>query len=354
MKCRHITARFAWHDSNWNGKVCKEPLKNIYCIGSHSLLSSRIQRRRNSEIEERYREKPISEVLEKEKYLPPCYWCINAFGNEKCAIEDPHLFSDFSSDFKDVEMLKDEILEFSIFSWCFKLSFAEEGSQDGRYPADLEKRIERYLETIVPGKSIVFLYANFSNPITGDEHKRLLLGAGIVKEVKLPNRYSFPDHLLKKIRGKNGMQNFPVISWQFRVQIDPEESFLLPYDHYLRLIEKTKDQKERDEIERLLSDAAVSIDERTLYPVFKYVSMQLSHDQALYLLYKLDKSIKKMKEHQKVPQYVLDDISKKLTRIMSNIWQLRGKYPGFRNAVEVLLRKDFGNESEKVAEKNLQ
>lgn len=43
----HLTVRMAWHDSNWNGKVCRDPEGNTYCTGAHSLLSGRIKKRKD-------------------------------------------------------------------------------------------------------------------------------------------------------------------------------------------------------------------------------------------------------------------------------------------------------------------
>ena len=42
----HLTVRMAWHDNNWDGKVCCNPEGNTYCTGAHSLLSGRIEKRR--------------------------------------------------------------------------------------------------------------------------------------------------------------------------------------------------------------------------------------------------------------------------------------------------------------------
>ena len=91
---KHITIRVAWHDNKWNGKICKNPSGNVYCIDNYSLLSSRIQRRRNIEIEEKFKEMSISEVKNNTGYVPPCYWCINILGKEKYVIEDIHPFGD--------------------------------------------------------------------------------------------------------------------------------------------------------------------------------------------------------------------------------------------------------------------
>ena len=92
---RHVSVRFAWHDDKWDGAVCKDPKKNIYCRGNYSLLSARIQRRVRLGIEEDYRDKKISNTIKEQQYLPPCYWCINAFGNRDYLVEDKHPFGDF-------------------------------------------------------------------------------------------------------------------------------------------------------------------------------------------------------------------------------------------------------------------
>ena len=114
---KHITVRFAWHDAGWNGKVCVDPADNIYCVGSYSLLSPRIQRRRNLEIEEKCKGLKLSDVISKYNYLPPCYWCINLLGNEDVEIEHVHPFEDtrkWGPEFKTrVKHLKDTLYSFS-------------------------------------------------------------------------------------------------------------------------------------------------------------------------------------------------------------------------------------------------
>ncbi|HIP92774.1 MAG TPA: hypothetical protein EYH25_04935, partial [Thermotoga sp.] len=146
------------------------------------------------------------------------------------------------------------------------------------------------------------------------------------------------------------MQNFPEIAWQFKIKIDPETAFVLPYHRYLEWIDEARDDKEKDKRLKLLNEVAIPIDEPTLYPAFKYVSMHISHDQAIYLTYLFKRSLKKMKEHKLVPNSVLNDISQKIEKILAVLWKERGKYPGFRNAVRVLLKNDFGDDSEKIAE----
>jgi len=47
---KHLTVRLAWHDNKWNGRVCKAPARNVYCVAPYSLLSERLQRERDLEL----------------------------------------------------------------------------------------------------------------------------------------------------------------------------------------------------------------------------------------------------------------------------------------------------------------
>jgi len=47
---KNATFRVAWHDSGWNGHICKDPQGNKYCSGFHSLLSDRIRKRKYQNI----------------------------------------------------------------------------------------------------------------------------------------------------------------------------------------------------------------------------------------------------------------------------------------------------------------
>lgn len=99
--------------------------------------------------------------------------------------------------------MKDVLKDHSVFTWCFKLSFferREESSQLYPHPEELKRRVDKYLEELVPGKSIVFFYSNFSNPITGDKYNYLLIGAGLLKDVDKPEHYNIPEDLLRSIQ----------------------------------------------------------------------------------------------------------------------------------------------------------
>jgi exodeoxyribonuclease V alpha subunit len=346
---KHLTVRFAWHDNKWNGRVCKDPQRNVYCTGNYSLLSPRIQRRIDLHIEQKYRGEKISKIPKKRKYVPPCYWCINAAGDAECSVEDPHPYADadrkYSPEFAKVPPLKYDLGKYCVFSWNFKLGYAEKGSRVRHVPPkELERRIAQYLSELKRRKSIVFFYANYSNPITADHNKYLLLGAGIVRNVKKPQEYKIPKELLEKIRRQPGMENMPTTAWQFQILLEPNTVFVLPYHEYLDLINKEKDEKAINELWEKLEEVAVRIEEPTLIPNFKYVSMHLEHDKAIYLLYLFRQSIHQMKKHNLIEHPLISNAEKKIDKLLTLAWKERGKYPGFRNALFVTLSHDFDKE----------
>ena len=343
---KHLTVRFAWHDNKWNGRICRSPSGNVYCVDNYSLLSSRIQRRRNIEIEEKAKGRTLSEVSE--EYLPPCYWCINLLGDKEYGVKDRHPFCDTWDKFSNVPPIAEILKPFSVFTWNFKLSFTTTGAY--RYPPDLKDRVKRYIKKIKPSKSIVFFYANYSNPITADERKYLILGAGVVKDdIKLPKEYEFSQELYHFANEK--MPVFPKMAWQFQISLDPELTFILPYHEYLQYIDK-KDNIKREEKEQWLEEITVKVEDSTIIPHFKYVSMHLPHDKAIFLLYKIKKSITNAKKHGILPIEVLENYEKRVDKLLEIAWKARGQYPGFENLLATILKGSFPDERiEDIVEK---
>jgi hypothetical protein len=61
----HLTARVAWHDSRWNGRVCRAPSCNSFCTAL-----DRIREERDDAREDALAERPWSGLRPDE--LPPC------------------------------------------------------------------------------------------------------------------------------------------------------------------------------------------------------------------------------------------------------------------------------------------
>ena len=320
----HLSVRMAWHDNNWDGKVCCNPEGNTYCTGAHSLLSGRIEKKKNAEFESR--EGVKGEYVSKNfnpANVPPCYWSVNAFGDQEFKVEHRHAFSSIPYAIKDI------VKKNSVITWPFKLSFVHEEKKKkihGNYPPDLNDRINNYINKFKPKESIIFFYANYDNPISADDMRYLLLGCSEISELPKPKHFPFTEEELKETRGSGvPMSNFPTMNWMLQFSHDPATAVLLPYREYISYVEKNAGS------EQLLQDIKVIIEEESLIRGFKYVSMDMDDDKCLYLLYKLRKSIKKTQEHnQQVLKKDLKEEERRINTLIEKVWKKRGIYPSLK------------------------
>jgi len=328
----------AWHDNNWDGNVCQHPEQNTYCIGVHSLLSGRIEKRRDLEAEMQHKGEMVGGNFEPAQ-VPPCYWSINAFSESGFKIEHRHAFSDIK------ETIPDEVKPNSVYTWPFKLSFVHSESNQkrhGNYPPNLESRIDKFLNKFEPHQSIVFFYANYDNPVSADEMKYLLLGSSVLSEYPITKHFQFDPEWLTEFRLDKKMKNFPTINWAIQLTHDPSKSVLLPYREYIKYAAENPEDEEK------LHDMKVVIEEESLIRSFKYVAMDIDDDKCLYLLYKIRKSIKKIQEHnQLVIKSDLQEEEKRITDLIKMVWQKRGIYPSLNKILRCFL--DDENLSDSLA-----
>lgn len=320
----HLSIRMAWHDNNWNGKVCCNPENNTYCTGSHSLLSGRIEKKKDVKRENTIsvKDEYVAENFQPAN-VPPCYWSINAFSDHEFPVEHHHAFNWVPYAIEDV------IKKYSVITWPFKLSFVHNEDKKkihGNYPTNLNDRIENFINKFKPNESIIFFYANYDNPVSADDMKYLLLGCSEIRELPEPKHFPFTDDELEEIRGESiTMSNFPTMNWMLQFTHNPNSSVLLPYREYINYIEK------HPESEQLLQDIKVIIEEESLIRGFKYVCMDLDDDKCLYLLYKIRKSIKKAQEHnEQVLKSDLKEEERRINVLIEKVWKKRGIYPSLK------------------------
>lgn len=331
---KHLTIRVAWHDNKWDGNVCKDPANNFYCNGYHSLLSERLRKRKNTELESdsKYAGLPISKIFQETGYLPPCFWTSNAFGNE-----DLHVEHDNPAE-PALNHIKELLPKHSVLSWPFAVSFNRDQkiiNSEGAYPANLEPvRIPHFQQKLKEGKSIVFLYANYDNPISGEDQEYLVVGVGLLKEKGSITRFNGQDEIIEKKTKVDFPTNkhFPRINWALRYTLDWPDNFVrLPYHEYLKDAEETKNY---ERLEKLM----VSISEPELIHNFKYVAMDIDDDACIYILTKIKQKLNLIRDENIVP---VADIKKDLRKIETFIamaWEKRGYLPGLNNLSRTLLR----------------
>ena len=221
--------------------------------------------------------------------LPPCFWTSCAFAPKKTETVHKHPFVKY----KDKKQVDGVLPPYSVYTWPFRLSITHNArKRHGKYFPDLDQRIDRHCARLQNGRSLVFFYLNYDNPISADEYKYALVGCGQLAGYKLTGHFPFEERELKRVRGGDGMKNFPTLNWALQLTHGGADmSVCLPYQEYLaHIASHPEDEQKLDEIK-------VLIEEPALLPGFKYVSEQVNDDHALALLYKLKRAFSAVQSH---------------------------------------------------------
>lgn len=334
----NVTLRVAWHDNKWNGSICKDPENNTYCNGFHSLLSDRIRKRKEDNIQNEIdnANKSLNEI----DYLPPCFWSINLFG------KDPVKVSHDNPAASKLENIEEELKERSIYSWPFAVSFTrtpKEVTESGAYPKNLEfVRVPRFSAKMHEGKSIAFMYANFSNPLTEEEQQYLVVGAGIVtqKQKAQDIKHFGPEEVIQEIKNRpqsnRKYRNFPSMNWAMQFSFDDYSTVRMPYHEYLDEAENL-DDNDKDEF---LNKIKVAVSEPELEWCFKYVAMDIGDDEAIYILTKMRKSLIECKHDGIVPVEDMEERIYKVEALLQMAWNNRSYFPGFTSISRIILNKE--------------
>ncbi|WP_136796929.1 AAA family ATPase [Desulfosediminicola ganghwensis] len=325
---KHLCLRMAWHDNRWNGTICKEAAKNDYCVGEYSLLSDRIRRRRDLEIETQ----PgcagcKADTSELGQYQPPCFWSINAFGPE------PLTFKHDNPVAADFPFIDESLPPYSVISWPFKLSFVKNEEEKKKYAGNyypkkiFENRIRLFQRNVRPAESVVFTYCNYSNPVSGEEMKYLVTGCALLVEQGEPQYFDISAETLANKAAQLKQPNFPSMNWALRYTLDVEDTGVrIPYHEYLDLL-----AREGGVGEELLNEIAVTIDEPELRDGFTYVAKHIDDDQAIYLLTKIRRSLLKVKEHEVIDTSQIHAQLGRIEELIAHTWDKRGYQPGLKN-----------------------
>jgi exodeoxyribonuclease V alpha subunit len=173
----HVTARLAWHADGWIGRICREPEKNTYCIGSHSFPGDMISGQRDLEWEKGCAGSACSSL----DRAPPCVYSINAFGSDALrAYSKPPEF--FNPQTKTREW---QLPPSTVCVWPYEEMYREEVRSGQGYDAAKRKKFsDEFFSKIEKKNSLIFYYANYSNPFSTDEDRRyVLVGLSRVVEI---------------------------------------------------------------------------------------------------------------------------------------------------------------------------
>ena len=306
----HITARLAWHDDGWNGRICEKPDCNTYCIGRQSYPGDVIARERNLEIETINAGESLSELPGSE--LPPCVYSINAFGLDsiKGYSNPPDFFHE------GAQRTEWDIPSSTICVWPYEDMYSENVYDEaGRLNNDRRSaNADETFGKLENNKSLIFYYANYSNPFSEEDRPRyVLIGVSRIKEVGGRLVY---DDVSNKIRERyaGGMIWARNISSHY-----PEEGLRLPYHKY------------RDDPETLARFAVFPENPRTC----KYGGRLISNDDAIGMLEQILSSVYELKNIGDDSEN-WDDREHWILGQIADLWSKRGLYPGLLEVMRFL------------------
>lgn len=318
----HLSARLAWHDSGWNGCICRQPHLNASCI-----VHEQIRDDREDDREREYAGVPLADLP---GWLPPCCRDTAAYSE--------HSFTFVHKDPLGRPFLKsitEDIPPYAClpapYRWTREESFRDICEAEGlniHGPKDTKKiagwiyEPDRQITLLNQfwgklkegeGKALIFYYVNRGNPV--DENiSRLLVGIGRLDKIgpqlyfegtdpKDPDAYRYP-------------------TWTRAVTQDfPAQGFRLPYQEY---IDAGHDPRA----------IACIIPPSALLP-FSYVGEHVSDDIAVGILERLIQSVQRVQQDG----IAVGDWSRHLVWLndrLADVWQGRGPFPGIGSVLQYL------------------
>lgn len=335
----HLSARVAWHDTDWTGRVCAAPGANHSCA-----VLSNIKEKKNVDSEEDDAGVPWSD-LPRER-VPPCVFERAGFMRSKSySIVRPHAYAGgWTKSHAHFAETAHHMPPYSIEATPFRWVTREEAPDFARtwgigYEPELEALADRIIETskptswvqdhrnqlalldsffsgVVPGHSLIFLYAK-DLPLLEDRQPgaRVLIGVGRVTEVRPSVEWEYHAREKGQLRS---------ILWERGVghSIRPsfEDGFLLPY-HQL-LADPRLQGKDLSPF--------IALAPGDHFDEFSYVSARVSDDAAIAALSELARVVDLLPGVADGPW---DRVLAWLGDRLSDTWEARGPYPGLGSAL---------------------
>lgn len=308
---KHISARLTWHSDGWNGKICEDPESNIYCTGQFSYPGGIYEKKALQKIESnKFAGCSCKKIAE--EYVPPCCFSNNAFGSDTTVAE-----VNSPGWYKNQEIRQWEMPPYTVSLWPYEeMYFEDDKNADGTYNYDTRiSNVKAFMNEVEEGGSLIFYYSNYSNPLSNeDDRNYAIVGLGRVKKIHEYMEYhkATPEER-KKYAG--------AFVWQIPITANyPEEGFRIPYHKY-------KDQPE-------IMDKIAFFPENSRN--FKYAMRHISDDDALEIVERALAIIDTLQNELNDTTEDWDARKKWLHRLVAELWENRGKYPGLPQVLNYL------------------
>ena len=312
----HLSVRLAWHDNGWDGRICKAPHLNAYCIAHEHIRDAR-----NDDKERKSAGEALADL---DGWLPPCSRDPGAFAPRGFRLrhEDP-------LEFRKLPTVEEYIPAYSAcpapYRWMLEEHFrdiceAEDLSipssprnRDGGWVQEPERQIallDYFWGKLSLGSSLVFFYSNQGNPLD-EQSARVVVGVGRLSDIG--SQLYFGQH-------PRHPGEFPV--WSRCITHNyPTEGLRLPYQEYLANGHPT--------------DKIIVRTPRSAFLPFSYGTEHVSDDVALAILDRLIQSVDQIR----IDGIVSGDWDARLewlNNALAEVWRGRGPFPGIGSVLEAL------------------
>ena len=312
----HLSARLAWHDRGWDGRVCDAPHLNAHCIVHQHIRDSR-----DDEKERKFAGTALSEL---DGWLPPCSRDPTAYADRGFVIvhRDPLEFRQLPSVSEDLppysscpapyRWMREEFFQEVCEAEDLTIRGPGEARSNGWVfePDRQRELLKRFWARLEAHNSLVFYYCNHGNPL--DENTpRIIVGVGRVADLG-PQLYfgTTPKY----------QDQYPV--WSRRItQSYPDQGVRIPYQEYLR------DGHPTDNI-------ICRVPRNALLP-FSYGGEHVSDDVAVAILERVIQCV----ERVGADGQVAGDWERRLAwlnDVLAEAWSGRGPFPGAGSVLQYL------------------
>lgn len=327
---RHLTVRVAWHDSGWNGAVCRAPSRNPYCLDL-----DRIRLGRDDNAEDTYAGQHFAELGPRQ--LPPCKAENGTFMSPRPwrrEFDHPYASIDSTKSTHGV-LLRTGVTVPAYSAIAVPFAWMLRNNQEriqGEHPIDFATdseppfpsswvfdaaRQRQLLNTVfsqvTPQSSLTFMYTKSGHPL-GDDINRLVVGVGRIAAVSPLLEYH-----------SSTAWTYPL--WdriiEHTIRPDGTDGFLLPYHAYL---ESTGDRTEDLRRRELVREIIVS-PEPTALAQFSYGAELATSDTALGVLERTLEAVQAIVRHG-VATGPWAEREEWLSDRIAETWTDRGAFPG--------------------------
>ncbi len=336
----HLTLRVPWHDSRWNGTVCRAPSCNAFCVAL-----DRIRETRDDAAEDELAGRHWGDL--RPDQLPVCKEEAGAFMSDR---EWHRLFLHPYSAIPKTQPTHGHLkpTTFAVppystwaipFWWMLRqsqdeidLALPEQLPPDEPVPisspwvfgrARQEALAAHFFGQLNPGRSLVFFYTKEGHPL-GDDIARLIVGVGTIDNVGPQCWYEVNDTRRPSYAIWDRLVHHSI-------RPDGERGFLLPYHDYL---EPTGDPQEDARRAALAREIAVAVAPQHMR-AFSFMAELASADVALSALVRCLEAVRGVMRHG-VARGPWRKREEWLNAQMAAAWKERGAFPGLGSALEAL------------------